>query len=405
MAIEILQFPILVPCLRHSFEQTSPGLPVHLFDYPANEAVTCIPGDLSSGVLVLCDHASNAMPPEYAGLGLPSSERERHIAYDIGAAGVTRALAQALGGPALLTRYSRLLIDPNRGRDDPTLVMRLSDGAVVPGNARIGTDEIADRVRRFYDPYDAAIAAALAAFAKAQIVPVILSIHSFTPVMKGVIRPWHIGVLWDNDPRLNLAFLEILRREPDLFVGDNEPYDGALEGDVIDRHATRHGLANALIELRQDLIAHDDDAKAWGLRLAAFLKPLLDDPILHERKHYPSRVGRQRFLPKSQEAAMAIDPNTMQELEAMAFRRLIQHLRDNPQVQNIDMMNLAGFCRNCLSNWLQDAAKDKNITLEKDTAREHVYGMPYEEWKARHQTQATQAQQDAFAKNAIHKHG
>ena len=123
--------------------------------------VETIEGAVESGVLLLCDHASNAVPPDLGDLGLPPTEFQRHIAYDIGAAGVTRSLARRLNAPAVLTRFSRLIIDPNRGRDDPTLVMRLSDGAVVPGNARITDEEVQERIRRFYDPYDAAVSAAI----------------------------------------------------------------------------------------------------------------------------------------------------------------------------------------------------------------------------------------------------
>ena len=123
--------------------------------------VEIIPGSVESGILILCDHASNAVPPDLGDLGLPESEFQRHIAYDIGAASVTRSLAQRLGAPAILTRFSRLIIDPNRGRDDPTLVMRLSDGAVVPGNAKVDEAEIQNRIERFYDPYDAAISTAI----------------------------------------------------------------------------------------------------------------------------------------------------------------------------------------------------------------------------------------------------
>src|SRR3982751_3210605 len=141
----------------------------HIESRPA--VVERIDGDLGRGLLLLCDHASNAMPPEYGNLGLPPPERERHIAYDIGAANVTRTCADALGVPALLTAFSRLLIDPNRGLDDPTLVVRLSDGTAVPGNARLDRAEVERRVGRFYAPYDEAIATALDAFAGAGVVP------------------------------------------------------------------------------------------------------------------------------------------------------------------------------------------------------------------------------------------
>lgn len=117
--------------------------------------VETIVGDLARGIVLLCDHASNEVPDDLNSLGLPPEQFERHIGYDIGAAEVTRELARRLGAPAVLTRFSRLVIDPNRGRDDPTLVMRLSDGAVVPGNASIDDEGVAERIRRFYDPYDA----------------------------------------------------------------------------------------------------------------------------------------------------------------------------------------------------------------------------------------------------------
>jgi predicted N-formylglutamate amidohydrolase len=241
------------------------------------EPVEQVAGDPASGILLLCDHASNHIPPDYQSLGLPAAELSRHIGYDIGAAALTRALASALGAPALLTHFSRLLIDPNRGEDDPTLVMRLSDGAIVPGNARITEAEIAHRLNRFYRPYDRAISAAIAAGLRAGVPPAIVSIHSFTPAWKGQPRPWHVGVLWHDDPRLPLALIAALEAEPDLVVGDNEPYRGGLGGDTVDRHASRNGLANVLIEVRQDLIATDSEARAWGLRLARIMAPLLGD--------------------------------------------------------------------------------------------------------------------------------
>ena len=266
-----------------------PSMPAHS---PAFEAsVETIDGDLESGVLILCDHASNAMPAEYGDLGMPASELQRHIAYDIGAAAMTRAMARELGAPALLTSFSRLLIDPNRGRDDPTLVMRLSDGAIVPGNARVDDAEIDLRIKRFYDPYDRAIQAALDRFEAAGVTPAIVSNHSFTPVWKGAPRPWHVGILWDADPRIAIPCIDALKREGDLVVGDNEPYDGALVGDTIDRHATTRGLANLLTEVRQDLIGNEADASAWGGRLARILRPLLAAPDVHQAKFFRSRVA------------------------------------------------------------------------------------------------------------------
>jgi predicted N-formylglutamate amidohydrolase len=248
-----------------------------------------VPGDAACGVLVLCDHASNHVPEDLEALGLPPAQFERHIAYDIGAAAVTRGLAARLEAPAVLTRFSRLIIDPNRGRDDPTLVMRLSDGAVVPGNARADEDEVARRIARFYDPYDHAIDAHVERAMAAGAPPVIVTVHSFTPVWRGRPRPWHAGILWDADDRFARPLLEGLRAEG-LTVGDNEPYDGALGGDTIHRHATRRGLATALIEIRQDLIAAPEGAEEWAERFARLLRPLVADAALREPRAVPSRT-------------------------------------------------------------------------------------------------------------------
>ena len=237
-----------------------------------------IEGARDGGVLVICDHASHAIPPEYGALGLPCEALERHIAYDIGAAWLTRRLAERLRAPAVLSTFSRLLIDPNRGADDPTLVMRFSDGAIVPGNARIDAAEIERRRRLFWAPYRAAIDAEIEAMLATGTPPAVLSIHSFTPVWRGTPRPWKVGVLWDADPRLARPLLEALAREGDLAaheIGDNEPYAGALAGDTIDAVATRRGLSNALVEIRQDLIATPQDAEDWADRLARLAAPIV----------------------------------------------------------------------------------------------------------------------------------
>lgn len=249
-----------------------------------------IDGSLDSGVLVLCDHASNTVPADLADLGLPAEQFERHIAYDIGAAAVTRSLARRLNAPAILTRFSRLVIDPNRGRDDPTLVMRLSDGAVVPGNARITEKEIMRRIERFYDPYDVAIAQAIQRGLDAGSPPVIVTVHSFTPHWRGFPRPWHVGILWDANSRFARPLLDGLSAEPGLIVGDNEPYDGALAGDTVDRHATRRGLASALIEIRQDLIADENGAEEWAERFARLLGPLAHREDLRRPQPQPTRT-------------------------------------------------------------------------------------------------------------------
>lgn len=256
-------------------------------DHPVEE----IDGPPGAGVLFLCDHASNALPTRYGTLGLAPAQFERHIAYDIGAAALTRALAARFGAPALLTRFSRLLIDPNRGADDPTLIMRLSDGAIIPGNADIGPEEIEERVRLFWRPYRDAVRARLDAMLAAGPVPAIISLHSFTPVWKGVPRPWEASVLWDSDPRLPEPLLAGLRARG-VATGDNEPYDGALEGDTLFEHGTARGLPHALIELRQDLIAKPEGVAHWAGVLEEVLRPVLQREGAHMIHHHASRTRR-----------------------------------------------------------------------------------------------------------------
>jgi predicted N-formylglutamate amidohydrolase len=252
-----------------------------------------IAGALDAGALVICDHAANALPPRYGDLGLPRQALARHIGYDIGAASLARRLAARLGAPAILSTYSRLLIDPNRGGDDPTLVMRISDGDLVPGNARIDAGEIERRRRRYWAPYREAIVTSVEAMLASGESPAILSIHSFTPYWRGLPRPWKVGLLWDADPRLPAALIHALGQEPDIgveAVGDNEPYDGALRGDTLNAVATALGLSNVLIEVRQDLIGEREAAEAWGDRLARILAPLIASSAMRSPQDWGSRA-------------------------------------------------------------------------------------------------------------------
>ncbi len=257
----------------------------------AQDPVEHIDGRLDGGVLLICDHATNALPDSYRALGLPPSQLERHIAYDIGAAWITRRLAALFEAPAILSRFSRLLIDPNRGADDPTLVMRISDGDIIPGNARIGAQEIETRRDLYWRPYRAAIAAKIEAMLALGPPPAVLSIHTFTPFWKTNARPWEIGILWDSDPRLAKPLIAALA-EDGIIVGDNEPYDGALAGDTLDEEVTKRGLAGVLIETRQDLVAREEAAAAWAERIARVLRPILGRPELHRIEFHKSRTGR-----------------------------------------------------------------------------------------------------------------
>lgn len=233
-----------------------------------DSAFEAVPGREKSRLLLLCDHASNALPPRFGTLGLDPALFATHIAYDIGAAVVTRALAAAYGAPALLGRWSRLLIDLNRGPEDPTLVMKLSDGSIIPGNRDADADDVARRIAQFHAPYHAAIRRELDRIGEGAVV---ISIHSFTPSWKAVPRIWDVGILYDCDTRLSAPLMARLA-QGGFTVGDNEPYTGALEGDTLYTHGTLRGLPHVLIEVRQDLIAGEAQAQAFASRL----KPILD---------------------------------------------------------------------------------------------------------------------------------
>lgn len=236
------------------------------------ESYRVLPGRADRGLLILCDHACNALPAEYGTLGLAPEQLERHIAYDIGAAALVEQLSAELEAPALLTKFSRLLIDPNRGDDDPTLIMRLSDGAVIPGNRHLSAEEREKRTRLYYTPYHRAIDAAIDRCILAGTPPVLLSIHSFTESWKEVPRPWHVGVLWDEDARLAAPLLSHFAAEGDLVVGDNQPYTGKLHGDCLWQHGTQRNLPNAIIEVRQDLIRTARGQRRWGERLVRIIR-------------------------------------------------------------------------------------------------------------------------------------
>jgi predicted N-formylglutamate amidohydrolase len=239
-------------------------------------------GPGGSPVLLLCDHASHRVPCCLGRLGLDETSLRRHIGWDIGAAAVTRQLVELLGTPAILTAYSRLVIDCNRDLGVPSSIPEESDGVAIPGNRCLGAAERQAREVGCFVPYHAAIAQALAGFAERGVVPAIVSIHSFTPVMNGVERPWQVGILWNRDPRIAVPLIEGLRQDPALTVGDNEPYSARLPvGLTLRRHAAPAGLPHVMVELRQDQIAEPEGAAAWAERVAGVLRPILADPGLY----------------------------------------------------------------------------------------------------------------------------
>lgn len=225
--------------------------------------------------VVLCDHATNLLPDWLSNgtLGLSATHMARHIAYDIGAAGVALHLADQLDATLIMANFSRLVVDPNRGLDDPTLIRCISDGTIVPGNCNLSTAARDDRIDRCYRPYHAQIARIVSQRDD----PVIVSVHSFTPTMRnGGHRPWDIGLLFADDDRLSRRLLVLLNAAGGMVVGENQPYSGELRGDTIDQHGIRNGHQNTLIEIRNDLIERDEHQIAWAERLAALLPTALD---------------------------------------------------------------------------------------------------------------------------------
>lgn len=253
------------------------------FDPPAFEIFNAQGGNAQGGGpwLIVCDHASHAVPLALSELGLEMAELRRHIGWDIGAAAVARRLAARLDAPAVLSGYSRLVVDCNRAPDDPTSIATISDGVKVPGNAEISAEARAARLDACFHSYHGAIASIVQGLREKGIEPVLFSIHSFTPVMNGSARPWHVGVLWDNDPRLPVPLMAALRAlNKDLVVGDNQPYSArAPAGYTLRRHAEAAGFRHALVELRQDLVDTPEGAEEWAEILDAALKSALNRPL------------------------------------------------------------------------------------------------------------------------------
>lgn len=240
-----------------------------------------LPGRPGLPLLLICDHSSNFIPRALSDLGLAPEILAQHVAWDIGAELLTRRLAALTGGHAVFSHFSRLLVDPNRSPDDPTLMPQISDGFIIPGNRGLDAANRQARLKCFFEPYHDAVEDCLAGLmvpgpqGQAAPEPVVVSIHSFTPVFKGHIRPWPFGVLWNLDGRLPVPFMESLRAEG-YNVGDNEPYSGRNDhGYSIHHHAEAKGLAHVLVEVRQDLITTSAGIASMADILARNLKQAL----------------------------------------------------------------------------------------------------------------------------------
>jgi predicted N-formylglutamate amidohydrolase len=222
-----------------------------------------------SPFLLTSDHYGRIIPRGLGDLGLPASECERHIAWDVGIAGVANALSRHLDAHLIAQRYSRLVIDCNRPPGAPSSIPRLSEATVIPGNEDLTRDAAEARRAAIFDPYHRRIEEVIDCRLRGNIPTVLVALHSFTPVYAGVARPWHIGTLYHRDTRLPPLLLKHLRAEPGLVVGDNEPYAVSDGTDyTIPVHGERRGLMNSGIEIRQDLIAGPAGQKEWADRLA-----------------------------------------------------------------------------------------------------------------------------------------
>jgi predicted N-formylglutamate amidohydrolase len=238
-------------------------------------------------LVLACDHGSWAVPGRLGTLGLAEETLRQHIGWDIGAAWVTERLAQLLDAPALIAGYSRLVIDGNRYTTDPASIAAHSDGTDVPGNQDLEEAAAKARADEIFHPYHDALAEALEDYLARDVVPALLSVHSMTPEMDGVSRPWHIGICWARDQRLAAPVMDILRRSGQITVGDNEPYAVDLGEDyTVPEQALRRGLPHLQVEFRQDLIDGEGSARRWAEVLAAALVTPLTDPSIHRLEHH-----------------------------------------------------------------------------------------------------------------------
>jgi predicted N-formylglutamate amidohydrolase len=243
--------------------------------------------DGKAPIILVCDHASNAVPQSMHNLGLDAKELTRHIAWDIGAAEVTRRLATRLDAPAVLAGYSRLVIDCNRPPGDPTSIPAISDGTVIPGNHKVSDAEAELRLETFFWPYHHAITNTLAHIWRHGLAPALIAIHSFTPQLQGNSpRPWHVGILWNRDGRLVMPILEQLRNCPDLCVGDNLPYSGREVGFTMETHAGAAGLPHVEFEIRQDLLADEGGWDRWATIAGDVLEQVLTNKTIHSVVHF-----------------------------------------------------------------------------------------------------------------------
>jgi predicted N-formylglutamate amidohydrolase len=243
-----------------------------------NESGTC-------PLLLVCDHASKVVPAKLKNLGLNIAQLDCHIAYDIGAAEVTRHLAKNFNAKAILAGYSRLVIDVNREPKDPQSILKRSDKTIIPGNKELNEKARSSRIMSLFDPYHKAISDNLNHLSKHEKQPALFSIHSFSPEFGDTPRPWDIGVLWNRDPRIAKPLMKKLTRNG-FNVGDNLPYSGLELAYTLNLHSQAAGLANCVIEINQDQIKNQAGIKRWVKILTKVMQEISKMDVLYQNKRF-----------------------------------------------------------------------------------------------------------------------
>lgn len=239
-------------------------------------------GNGVANALFTGDHTGNTIPTKLKQMGLGEEELSKHITFDLGTREVILRIAECFDAPAIMGNYSRLVVDLNRGLHDPSAFPELVDNIPIPENQQLGNLKRQERIKSIYDPYHNAIDTQLKKFAHKNIVPALISIHSFTPILMGEVRECHIGVLWDKDDRIAHPLIHRLRENTNIIVGDNEPYSGQHIADfTIDHHAETAGIPHVGIEIRQDFLQSPEGICRWSDILKDALDPILADTRLY----------------------------------------------------------------------------------------------------------------------------
>jgi predicted N-formylglutamate amidohydrolase len=246
-----------------------------LSNWLGREAVAVVNPEGRGAFVLVCDHASNWVPPSLSQLGLPAAELDRHIAWDPGALDLARRMSGLLDAPLVHARVSRLVLDVNREPTHHGSIVTVSEDTVIPGNSDLSVQERVRRTQSIYEPYHQVLAGVIESCVARNAAPTVVAIHSFTPVYRKERRPWHIGVLSADDHRVSQPLLELLRAGGEFHVGDNQPYaptDGVYH--TLERHCAGRKLRSVMLEARADMIGDDESRAQWALRLSRALQAI-----------------------------------------------------------------------------------------------------------------------------------